>query len=358
MSTASELKSGYLKGKKRKTIAILSLFLALLILIVVSVSLGAGSPRFNEATQVILSKLFPFLEIEPASQTTQTIILEIRLPRIVLAIIAGAGLAVSGAAMQGVLRNPLVSSYILGISAAAGFGAALAIVFGIGLFTLYGYYLVVANAFIFSLLAMLLVYGIARLRGITSETVILSGVAVGFLFSAMLSLIQYLTPEDEAMRAVIFWLLGGLSSAKWESIMVIIPIVLISIVLMVRQSWDINILSLGEEVATSLGVNSKRALVTCMVLATLATASIVAFTGIIGFVCLISPHIARMLIGSDHRFLLPCSAVVGSCLLLCSDTLARLVLMPAEIPVGIVTSMLGVPFFIYLLVSRKRRSWH
>jgi iron complex transport system permease protein len=357
MSTASELKSLYLKGKKRKIFAILSLFLALLIIVVISVSLGAGSPRFNEATQVILSKLFPFLEIDPGSQITQTIILEIRLPRVVLAIIAGAGLAASGAAMQGVLRNPLVSSYILGISAAAGFGAALAIVFGIGFFTLYGYYLVVANAFIFSLLAMLLVYGIARLRGITSETVILAGVAVSFLFSAMLSLIQYLTPEDEAIRAVVFWLLGGLSSANWESIMVILPIVLITIVLMIKQSWDINIMSLGEEVATSLGVNSRRVLVICMVLATLATASIIAFTGVIGFICLISPHIARMMIGSDHRFLLPCSTVVGACLLLCSDTLARLVLMPAEIPVGIVTSLLGVPFFIYLLLSRRRRSW-
>jgi iron complex transport system permease protein len=357
MSTASELKSLYLKGKKRKVFAILSLFLALLIIVVISVSLGAGSPRFNEAAQVILSKLFPFLEIDPGSQITQTIILEIRLPRIVLAIIAGAGLAASGAAMQGVLRNPLVSSYILGISAAAGFGAALAIVFGVGFFTLYGYYLVVANAFIFSLLAMLLVYGIARLRGITSETVILAGVAVSFLFSAMLSLIQYLTPEDEAIRAVVFWLLGGLSSANWESIMVILPIVLITIVLMTKQSWDINIMSLGEEVATSLGVNSRQVLVICMVLATLATASIIAFTGVIGFICLISPHIARMMIGSDHRFLLPCSTVVGACLLLCSDTLARLVLMPAEIPVGIVTSLLGVPFFIYLLLSRRRRSW-
>jgi iron complex transport system permease protein len=357
MSTASELKSLYLKDKKRKIVAILSLFLALLIIVVISVSLGAGSPRFNEATQVILSKLLPFLEIDPGSQITQTIILEIRLPRIVLAIIAGAGLAASGAAMQGVLRNPLVSSYILGISAAAGFGAALAIVFGIGFFSLYGYYLVVANAFIFSLLAMLLVYGIARLRGITSETVILAGVAVSFLFSAMLSLIQYLTPEDEAIRAVVFWLLGGLSSANWESIVVILPIVLITLVLMIKQSWDINIMSLGEEVATSLGVNSRRVLVICMVLATLATASIIAFTGVIGFICLISPHIARMMIGNDHRFLLPCSTVVGACLLLCSDTLARTVLMPAEIPVGIVTSLLGVPFFIYLLLSRRRRSW-
>jgi len=357
MSTASALQRLYVKGKNRKILAILSLFVALLITVVISVSLGAGSPRFNEATQVILSKLFPFLEIDPGSAITQTIILELRLPRIVLAIIAGAGLATSGATMQGVLRNPLVSPYILGISAAAGFGAALAIVFGVGVVTLYSGSIIVVNAFIFSFLAMLLVLGIARLRGITNETVILAGVAVGFLFSALLSLIQYLTPEHEALRAVVFWLLGGFSSAKWENILIVTPIVLVSILLMMKQSWDMNVMSLGEEVATSLGVNSRRVLVICMVLGTLATASIISFTGIIGFVCLISPHVSRMIIGSDHRFLLPCSTAVGACLLLCSDTVARLVIMPAEIPVGIVTSLLGVPFFIYILLSRRRQSW-
>jgi iron complex transport system permease protein len=358
MSTASELKKLYLKGKNRKILTILSLFLVLLIIMVISVSLGAGSPRFNEAMQVILSKLFPFLEVDPGPQITQTIIFEIRLPRVVLAVIAGAGLAASGVAMQGVLKNPLVSPYILGISAAAGFGAALAIALGIGVVTQYGGYIVVANAFVFSILAMLMVYGIARLRGVTPESVILAGVAVGFLFSAMLSLIQFIAPEHAAVRAVVFWLLGGLSTATWESILIMLPIVLVAIALIMRRSWDMNVMSLGEEVAMSIGVNSKQVIVMCMALATLATASIVAFTGVIGFICLVSPHIARMIIGSDHRFLLPCSIVLGACLLLCSDTLARLVLMPSEVPVGIVTALIGVPFFLYLLLSRRRQFWH
>jgi iron complex transport system permease protein len=357
MST-TEAKNLYAKAKGRKILVILSVCIALLIAIVISVSLGAGSPRFFEAANVVLSKFFPFLGIDPGSQITQTIILDLRLSRIVLAIIAGAGLAASGAAMQGVLRNPLVSPYILGISSAAGFGAALAIGLGIGVVTQYSAYIVVANAFIFSILAMLMVYGVARVRGITPESVILAGVAVGYLFSAMLSLIQFVAPEHVAVRAVVFWLLGGLSSATWESILMILPIVLVASVLMIKKSWDINVMSLGEEVATSLGVNSRQVLVICMALGTLATASIISFTGVIGFICLVSPHIARMVIGSDHRFLLPCSLVTGALLLLCSDTLARLVLMPSEVPVGIVTSLMGVPFLLYLLLSRRRQFWH
>jgi iron complex transport system permease protein len=357
MSTASELKQLYHKGKKRKVLAIFSMFLALLVAVVISVSLGAGSPGFEEATRVILSKLFPFLNIDRGSTLTQTIILDLRLPRIVLAIIAGAGLAASGATMQGVLRNPLVSSHILGISSAAGFGAALAIVLGVGVLAGFGGYLVIVNAFLFSLLAMVIVYGVARLRGITTETVILAGVAISFLFSALLALIQYLAPESEALHAIVFWLMGGLSSATWDGILVVFPIVVVTVALMVQQSWNINVLSMGEEVAASLGVNSKRVLTITMVLETLATASIISFTGVIGFVCLISPHIARMLIGSDHRFLIPCSSLIGACLLLCSDTVGRLVTQPVELPVGIITSLLGVPFFIYILASKRRQNW-
>ena len=140
--------------------------------------------------------------------------------------------------------------------------------------------------------------------------------------------------------------------------MIMLPIVLVAIALIMRRSWDMNVMSLGEEVAMSIGVNSKQVIVICMALATLATASIVSFTGVIGFICLVSPHIARMMIGSDHRFLLPCSIVLGACLLLCSDTLARLVLIPSEVPVGIVTSLIGVPFLLYLLLSRRRQFWH
>ncbi|NLE05694.1 MAG: iron ABC transporter permease [Crenarchaeota archaeon] len=357
MSTAAELKSLYKKGRKRKVIVIASILLALVVSIIISVSFGAGSPRFNEAMSVIFSKIFPSLGIDAGSKLTQTIILDLRLPRIVLAMLAGAGLAAAGATMQGVLRNPLVSSYTLGISSAAGFGASLAIIFGIGVINSFGGYLIIVNAFCFSMLAMLLVYGIARLRGMTTSTMILAGVAISYLFSALSSLIQYIAPEHTAVAQVVFWLMGGLSSATWQNIIFILPIVVVTIVLMIQQSWNINVLSMGESIATSLGVNSKRVMAFAMILSTLVTAAIISFTGVIGFVCLVSPHLARMLIGGDHRFLIPCSVVVGACLLLCSDTVARLILAPAELPVGIVTSLLGVPFFIYMLISRRRQGW-
>ena len=356
-SKALELKRQYEKGKKRKSLLLISLILALIVSIVVSISLGAASPGFIEAAQVLFYKIFPFFAHSPIPHTTDVIVFDLRLPRIIMAILAGAGLAAAGATMQGTLRNPLVSSYILGISSAAGFGAALAIVFGVGVLTFIGGYLVIANAFFFSLIAMTIVYVIARIRGMSTETVILVGVAVGLLFSALLSLIQYLAPEHEAISSVVFWLMGSLSGASWEHIILILPIVAVTVVLMTQQSWNINVMSMGEDVATSLGVNSKRVLAISMVLETLATAAIIAFVGIIGFVDLVAPHIARMIIGNDHRFLIPCSALVGGFLLLCSDTVARLILAPTELPVGIVTSLLGVPFFLYIMLSRRRQSF-
>ncbi len=360
MSTASEVKKLYVKGKSRKVRLILSASAALLALAVISVSLGAGSPRFVEAAQVILSRIFPFLGIDPGSRTVQLIIFDIRLPRVVLAIIVGAGLAASGTTMQGVLRNPLVSPYILGISAAASFGAALIIVHGQGDVIQYGQYMVVVSAFAFSLLAVLIVLAVARLRGMTPETVILTGVAVGFLFTALLEAIQWTASEPVALKEIVYWLLGGRfkDKAQWENILIILPAVLVAVTFMMRHSWDINVMSLGDETAMSLGVNSGRVLVICNVLGALATATIISFTGIIGFLGLVSPHIARMLVGSDHRFLLPSSIVLGASLLLCADTLTRLILEHTEVPVGIVTSLIGVPFFFYLLLSIRRRFWH
>jgi iron complex transport system permease protein len=358
MSKAAELKRLYNKHKKRKYLFILSFFVALIVIAIISVSLGAGSPRVSTVFQVLSGKLFPFFTLYPGSDTDQIIIMFLRLPRIILAVIAGAGLAASGATMQGILRNPLTSPYILGISSAAAFGASLAIVFGIGIITSGPTrYIVIVNAFAFSLLAMLLVYGIARISGMRTETVILSGVAVGYLFSALVSLIQYVAPNYEALKSVVFWLMGGLGTATWSSISIVLPVVLITTVLMMTQAWNINVMSMGEDVATSSGVNPKRVLSASIILVTLQTATIISFTGVIGFVCLIGPHISRMLIGSDHRFLIPCSAIVGAFILLASDTVGRLIISPDELPVGIVTSLLGVPFFIYMLARRRRTTW-
>jgi iron complex transport system permease protein len=357
MSNAAELELLYNKSKKRKYLFILFFFLALIIVTIVSVSFGAGSPRIDDVFQVIGAKIFPFLNLYSGSDTDQIIILTLRLPRLVLAVIAGAGLAASGATMQGILRNPLTSPYILGTSSAAAFGASLAIVFGIGILTSGPTrYIVIVNAFVFSMLAMLLVMGIARISGMRTATIILSGVAVNFLFSALVSLIQYVAPNYEALKSVVFWLMGGLSSATWSNITIILPVVIITTIIMMTQSWNINVMSMGEDVAKSTGVNPKRVLSLSLVVVSLQTATIISFTGVIGFVCLIAPHISRMLIGSDHRFLIPTSAVVGAFILLASDTVGRLVISPDELPVGIVTSLLGVPFFIYML-ARRRQSW-
>jgi iron complex transport system permease protein len=265
------------------------------------------------------------------------------------------GLAVSGAAVQGVLRNPLVSPYILGVSSGAAFGASLAIAFGFG-FVGVGKYLVMTNAFIFAMLAMLLVYGIARLKGATPEVVILSGIAVGFLFSALVSILQYISEEEE-LRSIVFWLMGSLWDARLEYTLIICLVVFAGIISLLRYSWDLNTLAAGEEVAKSLGVNIGYIRFLSFFLASLITASIVSFTGVIGFVCLMAPHMSRIIIGSDHRFLFPVSAIIGAMLLLSADTAARTLVQPVEIPVGIMTSLIGVPFFLYLLLKRRRDFW-
>jgi ABC-type Fe3+-siderophore transport system, permease component len=357
VSSKAELNQLYNKGRKQKTLALFSFFFILIGLILVALSVGAGSPTLNEALNVIFARTFPFLNLNPGSDIVQLVILQIRLPRIVLAIIAGAGLAVSGATLQGVLRNPLVSSYTLGISAGACFGAALAIVFHVGAITSSPNFLTVANAFIFSLVAVLIVYGISRIRGVTAETAILAGLAISCLFSSLLSFIQYVAPDYEAVRSIVFWTLGSFMNTTWSSVLVVLPFTVITLILMFKQSWDLNVLSLGEDVAKTLGVNTKRTISLSLLLVALSTASIMSFTGIIGFICLMSPHIARIIIGSDHRFVLPCSALIGSCLLLGSDTIARIVLLPADLPIGIVTGLIGAPFFIYLLLTKRRRNW-
>ena len=282
------------------------------------------------------------------------ILLDIRLPRLLLAILAGTGLAISGTVMQAVLRNPLASSYTLGVSSGAGFGAALAIGLGMGLWG--GKYIVIANAFVFGMTSMFLVYGIARIKGAGPGMLILAGIAVNYFFSALIAVVKYLAQHD-ALAGIVFWLMGGLNLANWENIFILLPLVFLpSLWLICKFPWDLNAMSSGDEVAISLGVDPERTRITALVLAALITSSIVAFTGIIGFVCLVGPHMARMMIGSDHRFLLPFSGLTGALLLLMADAVARIVIQPTELPVGIVTSLLGVPFFLHLLI-RSRRYW-
>jgi iron complex transport system permease protein len=340
----------YAESQKGKRFYILVLVLALLAAALLSLVLGAADIGMQDLLALLSAKAEGY-----RSAARAHILMDIRLPRLVLALIAGTGLAISGTVMQAVLRNPLASSYTLGVSSGAGFGAALAIGLGMGFWG--GKYIVVANAFVFGMASMFLVYGIARIRGAGPGMLILAGIAVNYFFSALIAVIKYMVADHDALAGIVFWLMGGLNLANWENIGILLPLVLApSLWLILKTPWDLNAMSSGDEVAIGLGVDPERTRIVALVLAALITSGVVAFTGVIGFVCLVGPHMARMMIGSDHRFLLPFSCLTGALILRAADVAARTVIQPTELPVGIVTALLGVPFFLHLLI-RSRRYW-
>lgn len=345
----------YSKFTARKVIFILAGIGGLAAFSLFATSIGSASLGINDVAHAIFARVFSFADIK-SSHFADVVVWELRLPRIVMGIVAGAGLAISGAVMQGIMRNPLVSPFTIGVSSAAAFGASIAIVLGFG-FVGGERYIVITNAFIFALITAFLVYGLAKIRGITGETLILAGIALMYLFSALTSLLQYFATEEE-LQAVVYWMFGSLTGSSWENILVASIILFLCLPFLMKYSWDLNAMaSGGDEIATSLGVNAPRVRMLCLILATLITAGIICFTGIIGFVCLVSPHIARLLIGADHRFLLPYSCVLGALLLLIADTVGRNIISPIVIPVGIVTAIIGVPFFLYLLMTRRKEYW-
>ncbi|MEW6102238.1 MAG: iron ABC transporter permease [bacterium] len=352
--STSEIKDLYFRFTARKILFILASIGAVIGMGLIACTIGTIQIEINDIASAILAKIFPFANIE-TSEFTEDIIWDIRLPRIIMAIIAGAGFAISGAVMQGITRNPLVSPFTIGVSSAAAFGASIAIVLG---FSLLGSekYIVVTNAFIFALISAFLVLGLARMRGITGETLILAGIALMYLFSAFTSILQYIATEKQ-LQAVIHWTFGSLTGSSWNDVLVVSIIFFFCFPFLMKHSWDLNAISGGDEVAKSLGVNLPQVRIICLILATIITAGIICFTGIIGFVCLVTPHIARLLIGADHRFLLPFSCILGALLLLIADTIGRNIISPVIIPVGIVTSIIGVPFFVYLLITRRKEYW-
>ena len=278
------------------------------------------------------------------------LLLDLRLPRIALALITGAALSTAGASFQGVFRNPLAEPYLLGVSAGAGLGATVAIVWK-PLPTL-GIYTLPVLAFIGATLAAFLVYRLATFGGRTGgASLLLSGVAVGSTLTAIMSFLMVATEYD--LHTVVVWLMGGFTTATWTKVAITLPVVAVGFTFMMLMSRRMNLLLMGEERARELGVDSQRTRRNLMVVAALTTAAAVAFSGLIGFVGLMVPHIMRLVVGPDHRRLLPASALFGALLLLAADTVARTALAPAEIPVGIITAAIGGPFFLYLLRTRR-----
>jgi len=290
------------------------------------------------------------------------IVWNIRLPQALTAIVGGAGLAVAGAVMQSILRNPLGSPFTLGISHAAAFGAALSVMFlGGGIMTstsadavnITNPYLTTASAFLFSLIGAGVIILVARLRGATPEVMVLTGVALGALFTAGTMFLQYFA-DDVQLAAMVFWTFGDTSRASWSELGVISTVTLACCVWFLANAWNYNAIDAGDETARGLGVRVERVRVAGMLLASLVTAVTIAFLGIIGFVGLVVPHMARRIIGSDHRFLLPATILGGGLLLLASDTAARLLLAPHLLPVSVLTAFMGAPVFIWLIIRGQR----
>lgn len=345
------------QGLIRQRVVLLLAFAVLLLLTAAgALTIGTVPLPWRE----MLPALFRTAPSGGEAGLAERVIWEIRLPRILMSVITGSALAGAGTVMQATLRNPLVSPYTLGLSAGASFGAALALVFGAKIFGpdfwRLGKIFIATAAFLCALLTVLIALALVKWRRASSGTILLAGVAMGYLFSALVSVLKYLAKADQ-LQDVVFWLMGGLWWADWTMVVISAPVVLVGLFILFFRSWDLNTLALGEDVARSLGVDTRRLIRLTLLLATLVASVVISFTGAIGFIGLIAPHVGRYLLGHDHRFLLPGATLLGAWLLLLADTTARTILSPAEIPVGVVTSFLGVPYFLYLLLKNPHRSW-
>lgn len=329
------------------------LLLLLFFTVVVSVSIGSANLSIKVVWQIIISHVLPFLDIEKSwPETADIIVWQIRMPRVFMAILVGAALAAAGVTYQGILRNPLADPYILGVSSGASFGAAVVIFFGLQA-TLFGQWTLPVVAFVSGVITLLVVYRLALVgKKLQIETLILSGVIMQAFLGAGLSLV--LAKSEEKMGQIMFWLMGSLSLSDWSSGLIIAPYVIIGIIIISLFSREMNILSLGEQNAQHLGVNVKAIRILLLLTASLIAGAAVSVSGIIGFVGLVVPHIMRTLCGTDHRILLPLSALVGSILLISADTVARVIMQPSELPIGVITALIGAPFFAYLLRKRKK----
>jgi len=334
---------------RSRVYAIVGLVLVLGVVMVVTSAIGSTDIPLSTLSEVLLAKL-PFVEVKPTWATSvETIIFDIRLPRLLLAGLVGAALAVAGATYQGLFRNPLADPYLIGVAP----GAALGAVIGFLLPVSWQAASIPLLAFAGALLAVAVVYSIARVgKTLPMTTLILAGVALGAFLAAVTSYLMI--ASGDKLHGIISWLLGTFSLTSWWQVAVVIPYIALGTIIIWLHSRPLNVMQLDEEQAQQLGINVEQVKLILLGAATLITAAAVCFCGIIGFVGIIIPHAVRLVWGPDHRFLLPLATFAGASFLILADTAARTVLAPTEIPVGVITAFLGAPFFLYLLRQKKR----
>lgn len=331
------------------------LLITLMVTISISVVIGVANVTIIDSIKIIF-KTIPiigdYIDVSNIQRSHVAIIQNIRLPRVLLSFLVGYGLSIVGVAFQGMLKNPMADPFIVGTSSGAALGASIAILlklnkmfFGVGIVSIF--------AFIGALLATLIVYNMARIKGkVPVTTLLLAGIATGQFFTAIMSFIMTISTKD--VSTIIFWTMGSFSGRGWNHIQIaIVPVLLGSIIIYIFAK-DLNIMLLGEDSAQNMGVETEKVKKIILITSVLITAFLVSVSGIIGFVGLIVPHMVRLLIGPDHRILIPASGLIGGIFLIVADTLSRTIIAPTELPVGIITALAGCPFFIYLLRKTKR----
>ncbi len=349
-----QAETALVKRSSKWKLILAALIAALVVTLIVSLNIGYAPISFREIL-LVLGKQIPFTPIKSSStqfQIDSAIITQIRLPRVLAGALVGAGLAAAGVIYQGIFRNPMADSYLLGASAGASVGYTIAVLYVTSSLSFIGLGMTQIFAFIFALLTVFVVLTISRVGGkISTTTLLLSGIVANIFLLAIETVMQL--QSGKVLSGIVAWLAGGFSDTVWIQFNAVMPIILIGIVLTYFFTRDLNVLSMGEDTAQHLGVNTERTRLFLLAIASLITAACVAISGVIGFVGLIIPHMTRLVIGPDHRILLPASAIVGAMFLVICDSVARVATGASELPVGVITALVGAPFFIILLRRRK-----
>jgi iron complex transport system permease protein len=339
-------------GRQTRIYSLIGLAIALVVIIAVATAVGSVKIPLPTTVQILIDRL-PFISIDQTwPDSLATIIVDIRLPRIILAGLVGAALAVAGATYQGLFRNPLADPYLIGVAQGAALGASIGFLLPIA-WNLSSFGIIPVFAFIGAIVATIIVYLLARVgKALPVTTLILAGVALSALLQ---SIVSYLViSSNEKMHGILFWLMGSFSMSQWSEVEVVLPYVAAGVAIIIIFARLLNVMQLDEEQAQQLGVNVERYKIILLAAATLITAASVSFVGTIGFVGIIIPHAVRLIWGADHRFLLPFSVLVGAIFMVLADLISRTVLAPTEIPIGVITAICGAPFFLYLLRRRKK----
>ena len=356
----------YSASVRKKLILILVLLFMSVSLMMLGMCLGSVDIPFVDLVRVFLHPIFPDFVQQPSETYYADFIYKGRMPRMFMILLTGFSLGMAGMVMQGLLRNPLVSPFTLGVSTAASFGAALSILFGSFLFgALAGTNATVGDitfyfddlsavlfAFVMAMLSMALILGLTKGKEVSRSTVILAGVVISYLFQAGIMATKYFSDDDQ-LREITLWIMGNFSGSSWSSIIILTPIVIICGIYLMNMALKINAMSAGDDVATSLGADVIALRRNGLIVCTLVTASCLSFTGVIGFIGLMAPHICRMIIGNDSRYLLPASGLMGVVILLISDLFCRMIIRPGELPVGIVLYIVGGVFFVWMIANKK-----